>query len=139
MGRAWPWSLGPSPELAWAWSQAGSGPGPRPRAGMQPWAQIQAPGPGLAHVSALLAIHVCAYSTLIYTLFHSERQLIIPNKVPERMHLTWPLHSQSLPSHSQSARIHLQSGPMHSKSGYLFGRQVTNLLDMDIWHGNICW
>ena len=66
MGRARPWSLDPSPGLPWARSQAGSGPGPRPwtqARGRQPWAQPQAPGPGPAHVSGLLAIYVHIFYT----------------------------------------------------------------------------
>ena len=65
MGRARLWSLDPSPGLPWARSQAGSGPGPRPGSpGLGP--RLQVPYP--AYVSALLAIYVCDYSTLIYVI-----------------------------------------------------------------------
>ena len=77
IGRAKPLEPGLDPRADLGLSQAGSGPGPRPGAGSPGLGpRLQGPrlqGPRPVHVGALLAIYVCAYSTLIYVIpFHSE-------------------------------------------------------------------
>ena len=75
---------------------------------------------GQAHVSALLAIYVCVYSTLIYVISF-WKQLIIPNKVSWRMRLT--AHTQN---HIRcSLQLHLYLNLQENIFFFMYNRTTT--------------